>query len=125
MAKQIPRISITLPNGAAAEVGGPTTTKISGNIGVCQGNIAMVKVVTPNFTNPVTTTIRIYDRNGILLWTSAALAEASTATGYAIPVNIPISEKEYVTAQPSGDPGAGGGVVTIDMDYIPDNFMTL
>ncbi len=125
MAKPIPRISITLPNGAAAEVRQSSPANISqpNNQGVHQGIIAMVKVVTPNFTNAVNTTVKIYDRNGILLWASGALSENSGAAGYAIPVNVPISSGEYVTAQPSGDPGAGGGVVTIDMDYIPDSFI--
>lgn len=120
MSKPIPRISITLPNGAVAEVGGASTTTISPNPGVHQGTICLLKVVTPNFTNPITTTIKIYDVNGAVKYTSAAFAENSGAGGYAIPVNIPIYSKEYVTATPSGDPGAGGGIVTIDMEFIPD-----
>jgi len=120
MSQEIPTVSIVLPNGAAAEVGGSSTTKISPNKGIYQGTICLVKVVTPDFTNAVTTTVRLYDRNGILKYQSAALAEASGASGFAIPVNIPIHYGEYVTAQPSGDPGAGGGTVTIDMEFIPD-----
>lgn len=120
MAKAIPRVSITLPNGASAEV---TSDPISRGVGVYQGLLCLVKVVTPNFTNPVTTTVRLYDRNGVLLAESEALSENSGATGYILPSNIPLSYGEYLSAQPSGDPGAGGGIVTIDMDYIPDHFI--
>ena len=123
MAKAIPRISIVLPDGAAAEVRQSSPASISANVGVCQGILCSVKVVTPDFTNVVTTTIKIYDRNGILLWTSAALTENSGAAGHVTYVDIPLTYGEYVTATPSGDPGAGGGTVTIDMDYIPDHFM--
>lgn len=123
MAKIIPRISITLPNGAAAEVLQSSPAAISPNEGVYQGELCMVKVVTPNFTNTVTTIIRIYDRNGIKLWQSDPLPENSGAKGYAIPVDVPLTYGEKVSAQPSGDPGGTGGIVTIDMDYIPDHFI--
>jgi hypothetical protein len=122
MSRKIDRISITLPNGATAEVGGASTTRISSNKGVHEGEITLLKVVTPNFTNTITTTIKIYDSNGALKYTSEALAENSGASGRVLypPVPIPISEKEYVTATPSGDPGGTGGIVTIDMEYKPD-----
>lgn len=122
MAKAIPRISITLPDGGVAAVRQSDPHSISANVGVYQGILCTVKVVTPNFANPITVLVKIYDRNGILLWTSAALAENSTATGHITYVDIPLVYGEYVTVTPSGDPG-GDGIVTIDMDYIPDHFM--
>ena len=120
MSRPIPRISITLPNGASAAVGSAATTPLGTNKGVYQGTIALIKVVTPNFTNAITTTIRIYDANGILKYQTAALAENSGAAGYCIPVSIPIYAGEYVVAAPSDDPGAGGGIVTIDLEFVPD-----
>jgi len=124
MSKEIPRVSITLPNGATAEVTQSSPAAISNNDGVYQGTLCIVKVVTPAFTaNPCNTTIRLYDKNGILLWQSAALARASGTAGYAIPVSIPLSQKEYFTAQPSVDPTGSGGIVTIDSSYIPDTFI--
>lgn len=120
MAEHITRVSIVLPNAATDAVGSATTSYISRNYGVCRGTLTAIKVVTPNFTNAITTSIKLYDRNGILLYTSAALAETSTATGYYIPVSIPLTHGEYFTATPSGDPGAGGGTVTIDADFVPD-----
>lgn len=123
MAKEIPRVSITLPNGASAEVRQSSPAQISENDGIYQGTICMIKVVTPNFTIAATTNVRLYDKNGILLWQSGALDEASGAAGYAIPVSLPVCQREYFTAQPSVDPGAGGGIVTIDTEYIPDTFV--
>lgn len=122
MAKAIPRISITFPNTLDAEVRQSDPHSISANAGVYQGILCSVKVVTPNFANPITTTIKLYDRNGILLWTSAALAENSTATGRVTYVDIPLTYGEYFTGTPSGDPGANG-TITIDCDYIPDHFL--
>lgn len=115
MAKQISRQSITCAATGTTEVAG---SAISANKGVISGILCMVKVVTPN-VNSITFTIRLYDRNAVLLWASAALAENSGAPGYAIPVNIPLTEKEYFSAQASGTVGAGG-TVTIDADYLPD-----
>lgn len=122
MARAISQVSIVLPSGATAEVKGPA---ISPNKGIHSGLLALVKVVTPTFTNNITVTIKMYDRNGILLWTSAALAETSGTTGYALPVSIPINLQEYFSATPSGDPGSGGGTVTINADYIPDHYIPL
>jgi len=124
MAKIIPRISIILPNGASAEVRQSNPASISANTGRCQGMLCMVKIVTPDFTNNVTTLVRLYDRNGILLAESEPLDKNSGAAGYVLPSSIPITYGEYVTAQPSGDPGSDG-TVTVDMDYIPDHFMEL
>ena len=123
MAKAIPRISIVLPNGANAEVRMSDPHSISANDGVYQGLLCMIKVVTPAFTANPTTLIKLYDRNGILLYTSAALAKGSGAAGYALAVDIPLTHGEYITATPSIDPTGSGGTVTIDMDYIPDHFM--
>lgn len=117
MPKPTPQISITLPNGANAEVSGGTISK---NPGVIQGLACILKVVTPNFTNNVTTTVRIYDQNGILLYASPALSRNSGAAGHAVPINVPLYSKEVVKAQPSADPGGTGGAVTINIDYIPD-----
>ncbi len=127
MSKSIPRISITLPNGATAEVQQALPARISENTGVYQGDITLIKVVTPNFTNSITTIIKIYDKNGFLKFTSSALAENSGTGGIPIwpTIPIPIEEREYVTATPSGDPGAGGGMVTIDIEYRPDIFIRL
>jgi len=125
MAKIIPRISIAFTSTGTAAVRQSSPASISANTGKCQGLLCSVKVVTPNFTNAATTTVRIHDRNGIELYESAALAEASGADGYYLPVSIPITYGEYVTATPSIAVGSGGGTVTIDMDYIPDHFMEL
>jgi len=129
MSKLIPRISIVLPNGASAEVRQSAPTKISQNDGVYQGDITILKVVTPNFSTPRTTTIRIYDKNGHLKYASSAIANNSTAAsgnGTIYPaVPIPICDGDYVSAEPSGDPGGTGGTVTIDMEYKPDVFITL
>jgi len=125
MAKEIPRVSITLPDGGVVAVRQTLPPQISENEGVYQGTLSMIKIVTPDFTNPVTTNVCLYDKNGVLLWQSGALAEASGVAGYAIPVSIPLSQREYFTATPSGDPGAGGGIVTIDCSYIPDVFVRL
>ena len=115
MAKQIPRITLVCANGGTIEkVGDP----ISPNKGVYSGTLCLVKVVTPN-VNSITFTIRLYDRNGVLVWQSAALAENSGAAGYSIPVSIPLTEKEYFSAQASGDPGSAASV-TLDCDYISD-----
>lgn len=120
MAENINRISITLPNGATAAVGSQATTPLRSGKGNCKGVLIMVKVVTPSFTNNVTTLVKLYDANGIMLWQSAALARGSGAPGYPSPVFIGLTYGEYFTATPSGDPGAGGGIVTIDCDYIRD-----
>jgi len=122
MAKIIPRISIAFTSTGTSEVRQADPHSISANEGRCQGLLCLVKVVTPNFTNPINTVVRIYDRNGILLAESEPLAENSGAAGYVIPANIPLTYGEYVTAEPSGAAGAAA-TVTIDMDYVPDHFM--
>jgi hypothetical protein len=123
MAKVIPRISITVPIGAPAETRMSDPHQISGNVGVHQGILCTVKVVTPNWTSAATCLVKIYDRNGILLWTSAAIAKNSGAVGNITYVDIPLVYGEYVTVTPSIDIVGGAAVVTIDMDYIPDHFM--
>jgi hypothetical protein len=122
MAKEIPRVSITMPNGATAEVRQSSPAEISNNDGVYQGIMCMIKIVVPTLVASPTLTVRFYDKNGILLWQSGALAKNSGAAGYAIPVSLPICQREYFTAQPSIDPGATW-LVTIDADYIPDVFV--
>lgn len=127
MSKSIPRISVTLPNGATAEVlSNPIS--MAGNTGVYQGSIILLKVVTPNFTNAITVKVAIYDTNGVQKYLSDPLAENSGASGRAIYPpwpGIPIESGEYIGVTPSGDPGAGGGIVTVDMEYLPDAHMRI
>jgi hypothetical protein len=115
MARSILQQTIICPNAATAEVLGDA---ISPNLGVYGGLLCMVKVVTPN-VNTITFIVKLYDRNDVLLWTSAALAENSGDTGYSIPVSIPLTYGEYFSVTPSGNPGADAAVV-INADYIPD-----
>jgi len=127
MSKSIPRISVTLPNGAAAGVLSNAIT-VQGNTGVYQGVIILLKVVTPNFTNAITVRVAVYDANGIQKFLSDALAENSGAAGRAVyPAwpGIPIESGEYIGVTPSGDPGAGGGIVTVDMEFVPDAHMRI
>ena len=125
MSKSIPRISVVCPNGGTTEVLSRTIS-LAGNTGVYQGLICAIKIVTPNFTNTITVTVSIYDKNGIKKWTQASIAENSGATGtcyYPPWPGVPVESGEYIGVLPSGDPGGTGGTVTIDMEFIPDPFM--
>lgn len=125
MSKSITRQSITLTAAGVAEVLG---SAISRNRGKYQGTICAIKVVTPNFTNAITVTVSIYDRNGVQKWSQSAIPEDSGASGhcyYPAWPGVPIEYGEYVGVLPSGAAGAGGGIVTIDMEYFPDAFIGL
>lgn len=121
MAHIIPRISIVI--GAAVDTAVTQSlphTAISANWGPASGMLSAIKVVTPNFTNNVTTIVKLYDRNGVLLWASGALARNSGAAGYFHAVSIPLTYGEYFTAIASGVPGGSGGTVTVDCDQYSD-----
>ena len=81
------------------------------------GWIAKMIVVTPDFTNAVTSTLTITDPDGIVVYTSAALAENLTTPlgdliGTAKTGEIPIGEHPWkMTCTLSGVAGAGGGIV--------------
>lgn len=81
------------------------------------GWIAKMIVVTPDFTNAVTSTITITDPNGIVVYTSSALNENTTTAlgdliGTAKTGEIPIGDHPWkVTCTLSGVAGVGGGTV--------------
>jgi hypothetical protein len=122
MAKAITRVSITIGAAVGVETRQSLPAEISLNEGVVQGMLCSIKVVTPNFTNVITSLVKLYDRNGVLMWSSAALAENSGAAGYFHSVSLPLTYGEYFTVTPSGVPGGAGGIVTCDCDYYPDSF---
>ncbi len=123
MSKSITRVSVVVPNGAGAGVA-IAGLAISRNTGVHQGDIILFKIVTPNFTLPITCVVSLLDKNGVPKWTSDALAENITHAIYPA-VGVPIESSEYFTVTPSADPTGTGGTVTIDAEYRPDVFINL
>ncbi len=113
MAKNVPRVTLTF---AAAETE-DTCDKISQNEGVYQGQACLLYVAVGNSTAVVTLTLSLKDKNGSVLWTSAALAKNAN---YSIPVDLPLVEQETIYGLLSDVPGEGGLSATIDMSFIPD-----
>jgi hypothetical protein len=68
-------------------------------------------VVTPTFTNAVTTTITISDLDGHVLYTSSALNRSLTTR--IVGQYVPVDYGYVITATLSGDAGAGGGDVIV------------
>lgn len=75
------------------------------------GVIDMAIIVTPNFTNAVTTVVTITDTDGYTIWTSDAFPENSTSVRPGI--NIPSDYNYTVTVTLSGVAGVGGGDVIV------------
>lgn len=123
MSKEIPRQTFTVPAGATAEVIGDP---ISLNEGVYQGQLTLLKVVVPNFTAAATITIKLYDRNDLLKYTSSAISKNTGAAGSAVLLTtpVPLFYGEYFSVTPSIDPVSSGSV-TIDAEYTPDARVTV
>jgi hypothetical protein len=130
MAKNLDTLSVVVPNGSSSPV---KSGLISQNSGVHNGLIELIKVNVPNFTAAITITLALYDTNGILKWSLAAIAKNAIATiipsvtlgAVTYPWKIPICGKEYWQVTPSGDPTGSGGTVVIDAEYSPDAFEKL
>ncbi len=73
------------------------------------GFIKTLIVITPNFTNPVTTRLQILDTDSKVLYTSNQLAENTENLGAGI--SVPVDYGFIISLLTSGDPGADGDVV--------------
>lgn len=83
-----------------------------------------VLVKVPNFTNAITATVNVFDKDDNLLWTKAAIAKNATANYGAGPDVaetgcIPFEKRYKVTCVLSGAAGGTGGTVTAYF-YIED-----
>lgn len=75
-----------------------------------------IKVKAPDFTNAITLTINVYDSNGDLLFTKAAIAENAVTMVYPQVVEskpCPLVRKARVNITLSGAAGGSGGTVLI------------
>lgn len=114
------RISITdtfhWASGASAA---KESSKISSNYGVHQGQLVGFKLTVNNNTGNRTVTLGIKDKDGDVIYTSGACAEAVTTITMGL--NIPLVEQELIVITPSGDPGESGlDVTNIRLYYNPD-----
>jgi hypothetical protein len=89
-----------------------TTTELTKLI-TTNGFIKRIFYSTPDFTNAVTTTITVLDRDGNEIYASAALNENTSA--HIDSLDIPVDEGYSLKATLSGAAGAGGGDVSLKL----------
>lgn len=115
--KNLGYITITLPpagGGAAVD-----SVMISNNTGVHQGQMVGWKVKANSPSNPITYTVKIKDRDGDIIYTSAG-GHAVNTTVVIMGLNVPIVEREKIEILGSGEPGAVGLIAKVTLYYNPD-----
>lgn len=108
-------IQIIVPAGGTQT----DSTPISNNSGVHQGQMVGWKCSANDNTNNVTYTLRILDRDGDIIYTSAG-GHAENAVTLVMGLNIPLIEKEKIRITASGVPGASTGIYNVTLYYNPD-----
>lgn len=93
--------------------------KISNNSGVHQGLMIGWKCKANDNTNNVTYTLRIVDRDGDVIYTSAG-GHAENATVVVMGLSVPLIEREVIRITASGQPGASTGIYDVTLYYNPD-----
>lgn len=93
--------------------------KISMNTGVHQGQMVGWKCKANDNTNNVTYTLRMVDRDGDVIYTSAG-GHPENAVTVVMGLNVPLVEKEIIRITASGAPGASTGIYDVTLYYNPD-----
>lgn len=89
-------------------------TSFTGTFSTDKGFLTCMTVVTPNFTNNVTTTVTITDANSNVVYVSSALArDTTTAINNALGALPLVSGTVTITLTLSGVAGGTGGSVTV------------
>lgn len=109
-------ISIVIGAAIVAAVDSP---KISNNSGVHQGQMVGWKCSTNASTNNITYTVRLKDRDGDIIYTSAG-AHADDSVVVVMGLNIPLIEREVISILPSGAPGVSTLICHVTLYYNPD-----
>uniref|UniRef100_A0A7V3KP37 Uncharacterized protein n=1 Tax=candidate division WOR-3 bacterium TaxID=2052148 RepID=A0A7V3KP37_UNCW3 len=113
MARRVPLITLSFGESDTSK----TSSPISNNPGVHQGQMVGFKVTMPNFTNAVTGTLSIIDSDGDTIYTSDSFDNNTTTV--VMSLNVPLIEQEAVKVTLSGAPGSDGDV-TVRIYYNPD-----
>ena len=112
-------MTITVPAFVGPSTGVVDSPKISNNTGVHQGLMIGWKVTANQPSNNITYTLKIKDRDGDIIYTSAG-GHANNATVVIMSLEVPIIEREIVSILPSGTPGATSLIARVVLYYIPD-----
>lgn len=111
-------ITITVPTFSVGN-GDIDSAKISNNTGVYQGQMVGWKVKANTPSNNISYTLKIKDRDGDVIYTSAG-SHPRTATTVVMGLNVPIIEREIINILPSGDPGATSLIALVTLYFNPD-----
>ena len=104
-------MSFVVPNGAAAD------TEVSKKCGIT-GLLRKIIIQTPNFTNAITVELILRSGTGNSYYLSGENNESlsgDTAVTVLPSAPIPVSSTDDVVIENSGDPGAGGGTVIVEI----------
>ena len=80
-----------------------------------RGALFAYQIITPDYTNAVTTTIGITDSDGYALYSLAAIAKNTTTFINELCQKIPCDGKMTITITASGVPGGTGGTTTVKL----------
>lgn len=75
-----------------------------------------IKIKVPNFTNDVTTEIKVYDPDGDVIYTKSGIARNTITVEES--KTLPLHPKCKITAELSGDAGGSGGTVLLRFSMV-------